>query len=135
MPDFLNWLPSDKRNALRQCTTLEVRVLVLPENVDDAAASLEHVAREYGVFLVSNQALLPSNDDVQEALDNWSEVSQTVESLLDDEQTSRFWIDVNPTVTPFKETYAVVDEKEGGVVAYFCTREKAEAYIDDQVKD
>ena len=41
----------------------------------------------------------------------------------------RFWIDDNPEETPFRETYAVVDEEEGGVVAYFCDVALAEGYI------
>lgn len=31
----------------------------------------------------------------------------------------RFWIDINPNEKPFVTTFAVVDEFEGGVVAYF----------------
>lgn len=33
---------------------------------------------------------------------------------------SRFWIDANPEVKPFRESYAIVDEKWGGVVLYTC---------------
>ena len=45
--------------------------------------------------------------------------------------TDRYWIDDNPIVKPFPEgsNYAVVDEVDGGIVAYFNTQWRAESFI------
>jgi len=41
----------------------------------------------------------------------------------------RFWIDFDPDDKPFEETYAVIDEEEGGIIAYFGSITFAWDYI------
>lgn len=47
------------------------------------------------------------------------------------EELQRFWIDDNPDVTPFPlgSNYGVVDEQEGGIVAYANTEYRANQII------
>jgi len=42
---------------------------------------------------------------------------------------SRFWIDDNPDENPFEESCGIVDEEDGGIVAYTGSLELAEKIV------
>lgn len=42
----------------------------------------------------------------------------------------RFWVDSDPLVRPFQSgSFGVVDERAGGVIAYFMDEEDADAFV------
>ncbi len=50
--------------------------------------------------------------------------------FIDATHEERFWIDDNPEVKPFQDaSVGVVDEREGGVIAYFNNEEDAQRFI------
>ncbi len=49
--------------------------------------------------------------------------------------TDRYWLDEQPGNAPFPESFAVVDEDAGGVVAYFGLESRAQKYLDFLLAD
>lgn len=41
----------------------------------------------------------------------------------------RFWICIAPDGDPFSEGWGVVDEKDGGIIAYFAHFKDADAFL------
>jgi hypothetical protein len=84
MADITSMTTAQRKEAIKKCKVIEFRVLVLPEKEEDMAEALQAVAQEHGVFLVSSFCPLLDEGDILEAVENWGQVAQVVETLVED---------------------------------------------------